>query len=134
MVLESRKGNPITLGILYSVIAQRIGLPVFGVNLPKNYILAYLDEYKSEETFEKDLGEHILFYINPFRKGAVLNRSEIESFLISQNIEPSIPYFVPSSNQEIIKRLIKNLISSYEKLGYQDKINSYQALYDILNR
>lgn len=43
-VLDSRKGNPVSLSVLYSVIAQRSGVPVYGVNLPKNYVMAYLDE------------------------------------------------------------------------------------------
>lgn len=34
MVLQRRTGIPITLGLLYMVIAQRLGLSLHGLNLP----------------------------------------------------------------------------------------------------
>ena len=43
-VIDTKKGNPISLSIIYSVVAQRLGLPIYGVNLPKNFVLCYLDE------------------------------------------------------------------------------------------
>jgi len=131
-LIETKKGNPLSLGILYSVIARKLGLPVYGVNLPRNFLLVYLDEYKSDATLEADLAQHILFYINPFRKGAILSRKDIEHFLSSQNIKIEKSFFIPGSNRNIIKRLILNLVSSYEKLGYQDKVDSFKNLLTIL--
>ncbi len=130
LVLETKKGNPISLGILYSIIANRLGLPVYGINLPKNFLLAYIDPYASEgmAPYTED---QVLFYINPFRKGAVLNKSDIENFLRTQKTEIKESYFVPNSNQEIIKNLIKNIVGSYQSLGYEDKVKRYQALLDI---
>ncbi|KAF5277932.1 hypothetical protein FQR65_LT15898 [Abscondita terminalis] len=43
-VLESKKGNPITLACIYCVIAQRLDIPIYGVNLPKHFVLAYMNE------------------------------------------------------------------------------------------
>src|SRR5215217_5019813 len=34
VVLESRRGNPITLCVIYLLVARKLGLPVYGVNLP----------------------------------------------------------------------------------------------------
>ncbi|MBT8327870.1 MAG: transglutaminase-like domain-containing protein, partial [Bacteroidia bacterium] len=33
-VLERKKGNPVSLAIIYSIVAQRLNIPVYGVNLP----------------------------------------------------------------------------------------------------
>ena len=44
VVLESRKGNPITLCIIYMLVAQKLKLPVHGVNLPNRFVLTYKDE------------------------------------------------------------------------------------------
>ena len=38
-VLESKKGNPLSLSILYSVIAQRLKIPIYGINLPNHFVL-----------------------------------------------------------------------------------------------
>jgi hypothetical protein len=34
-VLDTRKGNPISLSVIYSVVAQRLGLPILGLIYPK---------------------------------------------------------------------------------------------------
>jgi regulator of sirC expression with transglutaminase-like and TPR domain len=129
-VILSKKGNPISLGIIYASIAQKLGLPVFGVNLPKNFVLAYMDEFN--ELLNPGLkSENVLFYINPFNKGAVLGRKEIDYFLKQQNITPDEMFYQPCSNTDIIQRLLLNLIYSYEKLGYELKIKDLQSLLKI---
>jgi regulator of sirC expression with transglutaminase-like and TPR domain len=67
-VLETKKGNPITLSVLYASVSQKLGLPVYGVNLPLNYLLAY-----ELHTYLED-PDGILFYINPYNRGNVLGR------------------------------------------------------------
>lgn len=58
IVLESKKGNLITLCVIYLLIAQKLNMPVYGVNLPNLFILTY----KSES---------VQFYINAFNKGLI---------------------------------------------------------------
>ena len=65
-VLESRKGNPLSLSILYSVIAQSLDMPVYGVNLPNHFILSYMDEDGINQFLENKNEHGVLFYINPF--------------------------------------------------------------------
>jgi regulator of sirC expression with transglutaminase-like and TPR domain len=129
-VILSKKGNPISLGIIYIAIAQKLGLPIFGVNLPKNFVLAYKDEF-NEFVNPGSKSDNILFYINPFNKGAVLGRKEIDFFLKQQNITPDDMFYQPCSNVEIIQRLLLNLIYSYEKLGYEPKIKELQTLLKV---
>ena len=38
-VLESKKGNPTSLCIIYMLVAQKLKLPVYGVNLPNLFVL-----------------------------------------------------------------------------------------------
>jgi regulator of sirC expression with transglutaminase-like and TPR domain len=128
-VLESKKGNPLTLGILYIALAVDLGIPIYGVSMPRNFILAYVDEQNIYEPYEED----ILFYINPFNDGKVLGEREIDYFLKQQKIEAKKNYYLPCSNIEIIKKLILNLIYSYEKLGYPEKVEDLKILFDIIN-
>lgn len=128
-VFETKKGNPITLGILYIALAQSLGIPIYGVSMPRNFILAYIDEFNINDPYEKD----ILFYINPYNNGKVLGEREIDYFLKQQKIEPKKTYYSPCSNIEIIKKLILNLIYSYEKLGYPEKVANMKDLFNIIN-
>ncbi len=126
-VMSSKKGNPISLSIIYSEISQRLGLPIFGVNLPKNFILCYVDENAINDD------DDILFYINPVNKGAILGRREIEYFLKQQKLPPKVEYFTPCSNQDIIKRVLINLIYSYDNQGNEHKKHELQELIKIFD-
>jgi regulator of sirC expression with transglutaminase-like and TPR domain len=41
-VLERRTGIPITLSLVYSEVAQRLGLPVYGVSFPGHFLVKYI--------------------------------------------------------------------------------------------
>jgi regulator of sirC expression with transglutaminase-like and TPR domain len=130
-VLESHRGNPLLLSILYSCIAQGLNIPIYGVNLPEHFILAYRDEFMIRDSDEEE--EPILFYINPFSKGAVFSRREIDTFLKQLKLEPNRIFYESCSNVEIIKRQIRNLITAYEKLGYPDKVVDFKELLNTIN-
>lgn len=126
-VLESKKGNQISLAIIYSTIAQKLDIPVYGVNLPQHFILGYIDESKREE---HEFG--VLFYINAFNKGAIFGKHDVDQFLRQLNLDPMPGFYAPCSNVEIIRRIIRNLISSYENLGSKEKVEELKELQDIL--
>lgn len=131
-LLETRKGNPLSLGILYMIISQQLNIPVYGVNLPEHFVLAYTNEIAEEKLEFLDENE-VLFYINPFSKGAVFSRKEVEHFINQLKLEPLEMFFKPCSNLDIIRRLINNLIYSYNKLGHTDKIKELELLMKMLN-
>ena len=125
-VLESKKGNPLSLSILYIIIAQELRIPVYGINLPEHFVLGYID-------LSPDQSVNVLFYINAFSKGAVFSKKEIDLFLQQLKVPPYPSFYKPCSNLEVITRLLRNLIYSYEKLGYPDKIEELKTLLESLN-
>lgn len=128
-VLESKKGNPLLLSIIYTIVAQELEIPIYGVNLPEHFILCYVDvEMMGMPSSEGSPGSNVLFYINPFSKGAVFGQKEVDAFLMQLKLAPLAKYYEPCSNLEIIKRLLRNLIASYEKLGYPDKSEELRGL------
>lgn len=126
-VLETKKGNQISLAIIYSIIAQKLDIPVYGVNLPQHFILAYLDESRESE-FEGG----ILFYINAFNKGFIFGRRDVDMFLKQLNLQFDKQFYEPCSNSDIIKRVIRNLISAYEHLGSSEKVDELNELLQIV--
>jgi regulator of sirC expression with transglutaminase-like and TPR domain len=130
-VIETKKGNPISLSIIYLSVAYKLGLPLYGVNLPKNFILAYKNEYRLHDAENEE--EDILFYVNPYNKGAVLGRREIEYFITQQQLKSQKSFYVPCSNRDIIIRLINNLILSYEKLAAQEKVKALKELLAVMS-
>ena len=43
-VLDRRKGIPLTLSIVYSEVAQRLDLPVYGVSFPGHFLVKYVGD------------------------------------------------------------------------------------------
>jgi regulator of sirC expression with transglutaminase-like and TPR domain len=126
-VLETKKGNQISLAIIYSIIAQKLDIPVYGVNLPQHFILAYVDE-----TMETEFEGGILFYINAFNKGFIFGRRDVDMFLKQLNLKAEKQFYEPCSNADIIRRVLRNLISAYENLGSAEKVAELNELLEIM--
>ena len=124
-LFETRIGNPLSLGLLYVIVAQRLGLPVYGICLPYHFILAYT---KKVETMPQL--EDVLFYINPFNNGTPLMRKDIRNYLNELNIRPELKYFEPTNNTLIVRKLFNTIIETYSMSG---KINEANELREIMN-
>jgi len=128
IVLETKKGNPLMLSILYIYLADQLDLPIFGVNLPEHFVLAYTDNDKKKSDWKN---ADILFYINPFSRGTVFNQKEIDQFLKQLKLEPQDSYFKPCDNIQMVLRLLRNLSNSFEKLAYPQKA---EEINNLLNK
>jgi len=117
-VIESKKGNPLALSILYLLVTKSLGLPIYGVNLPEHFILAYLEVREGQEG---NTGK-ILFYINPFSKGSVFGKGDIDQFVKKLNLDPQNTYYQPCNNRDMILRMLRNISFSYQKLGDTEKV------------
>lgn len=131
-VLESKKGNPLSLSLIYSYIAQSLDVPIYGVNLPNHFILAYVDTENIIELMDHvDKDDEVLFYINVFSRGTIFSKSEIDKFLKQLDIKKNEKYYAPCSNTEIIKRMLVNLHNSYSKLGFKDKVEELDKILQL---
>ena len=115
IVLESKKGNPITLCAIYMLVAQKLKLPIYGVNLPNLFILTY----KTDDT---------QFYINAFNKGLIFSKMDIDNYLSHLSLAPMEIFYQPCSNIEIVHRALRNLVVSFEKLGDSYKVEEVKML------
>jgi regulator of sirC expression with transglutaminase-like and TPR domain len=116
IVLESKKGNPITLCVIYMMVAQKLKLPVYGVNLPNLFVLTYKDEKQAP------------FYINAFNRGLIFSKQDIENYISELHLAPQESFFEPCSSLEIIRRVFRNLIMSFDKMGEHAKAEEVKEL------
>jgi len=138
-VLETHKGNPLSLSIIYIVLAESLGVPVYGVNLPNHFILAYVDEFNIMQFLESKLNPtaektDILFYINAFNKGTIVHRNEITSYIEQIKVDSKPEFYNPCDNRTIVLRLINNLIFSYDRLGYPEKVEELKKLFHAVEQ
>lgn len=115
-VLKRRKGNPISLSCVYSIIAQSVGIPIYGVNMPKQFICVYTDKLYKYPYQEVD-DRCILFYVNPFSNGDIYNLREVSTFLRRMHLKAGIKNLLPCDHITIINRVLDNIISIYKNTG-----------------
>ena len=121
-VIDKHMGNPLTLSMLYIIIAEKINLPICGVNMPKHFIIGFEDVNEIN-------GDPIKFYINPFNKGAILNRQDLEVYLKREKLKEDSKYFTPCGNTTVIKRLLNNLFHSFT---FQSKNEKAQEIITLI--
>ncbi|GGK59374.1 transglutaminase-like domain-containing protein [Rufibacter glacialis] len=119
-VLETKRGNPLSLCVVYMTLAQRLGLPVYGVNLPNLFVLTFKSEILPQ------------FYINVYNRGLILTKSDIDNYLLQLNLNPLEIFYEPCSPIDIVRRALRNLSLSYEKLNDPEKATEIERLLDVL--
>jgi len=132
-LIETKQGGPIILSLFYAIIAQKLGLPIYCVNLPHNFVLGYKDRYYQKTSdYPAEEKRSILFYINPFNQGSLFGAKEIELFLKQQKIEEEINFYLPCSNKESILQLIYNASVALQRSNRQNKAILFNRIHDLL--
>jgi len=107
-VLEMKKGLPITLSLVYKVVADRLGLRAWGVGLPGHFLVG----------IESD-GATML--VDPFAGGRMLTPDEAHDRMIEQfgpEIEWSEELLRPASNRHWLTRMLQNLLNVFSSTGH----------------
>ena len=120
-IMDTKKGNPVSISILYAILARQLELPAYFIDFPKNPLIAIVEPRLARKVHGKALNSDVLFYINPTNKGAITSIKEIEYHLRRNNYYPLHLYSEPMSDLLFIQRLLELLESSYESLGMTDK-------------
>lgn len=111
-VLESKKGNQLTCGIIYLILCELLDIPVKAINIPKQFVLAYIKPGYGEEE-HKDFISRIEFYIDP-SSGMVFTHKDIESYFKRISVPPVHAYFKPMSNKKVIQHLLEETSRCFE--------------------
>lgn len=129
-VLDSRRGNPISLGFMYIILARSLNLPVFGVRLKNYFILAFCKSSEVNFDNEEEAEKSVLFYLNAFQKGIIFARGQIDDYLKRTGEKPKPSCYAPASNIAIMKEMLHYLIvintqrNEYETVAELKKIRA----------
>jgi hypothetical protein len=130
-MLDTKKGNPVSLSVFYTIIARQLDLPAQFVNFPKNPLVAIVDNRLARKVHGNNAKSDVLFYINPSNKGSITSIKEIEYHLRTNNYLPLHNYTEPKSDIFFIKMLIESLELSYESVNFTDKLERIKQLLQL---
>lgn len=105
VVLERRKGIPISLSIVYLLVAHRLGLELEPVGVPGHFMIGcYVEERP--------------FFIDPFDKGVFRTPEEVFAFLLKTGANaPKVTDLAPAPVREVLCRSCRNLANHYAASG-----------------
>lgn len=114
-VIDHRQGIPISLSVVFLLIARRLGLPIFGVNMPAHFLVKY-DDGTDE------------LYLDLFQGGQPVGKSECVQFLMKAGIKPRAQYFTAAANQKILLRMVRNLIGTAHQTDQTQALQDFKQL------
>ena len=123
-VLETKRGLPITLSLIYKYIAERLGLRVVGINAPFHFMAAV------------EIDGSIMM-VDPFAAGRKVSPQEaIDSIQEVSGLSAAKPeqYLHPSTHEQWISRMLLNLESVFHLSGRTDDLAAMGELRSVLAR
>jgi len=120
-VLDRRTGNPVSLCVIYILLARRLGLPVSGVGLPGHSVCRYVSA-----------GEEV--YIDAFNLGKLLSRNDCLEHLKRCKHELREEYLQPMSARRMLARMCGNLEQIYTEQNQTDDATRVQRYLFALTR
>ena len=121
-LLNTKKGNDTTLGLLYLYLARSQNIPFWGVKLLSNFILAYTDSLESKSI------DDVLFYLNPFKvhplpykNAAKFSLPNLLEFFASAGVDLSVADITPCSNIDIARRWLWFIQQAYIRKNDEGK-------------
>ena len=99
-VLDRKMGIPISLSVLYLLLAQRLRIPMKGVGIPGHFMVKYQDEQRE-------------IYLDPFNGGRMLTRPECVQFILEAGFPYQAEFMEGIGTRDILGRMLRNLILIY---------------------
>ncbi len=118
-VLSKRSGIPISLSVVYLLVARRLGLPIYGVRMPMHLLCMY------DQPPEP-------FYIDAYHRGHLMTRAECISFMKRAGVGFKESYLERASNREVLGRVLRNQILVYYHNEEDRKVSFLKHLLKIL--
>lgn len=110
-VIETKRGLPITLSLLYKLVADRLGLAAWGVGLPGHFLVGV----EAGDALDKD-GRPALMLVDPFASGRILTPDEAHDRIqemFGAEAEWSDDMLRPASNRHWLTRILQNLLNVF---------------------
>jgi regulator of sirC expression with transglutaminase-like and TPR domain len=117
-VLENKRGLPITLCLLYKLVADRLGLDTWGIGLPGHFLIG-MDASES------------LMLIDCFAGGRILTKDEAHEQMILQfgpEVEWTDEVLRPVTNRQWLTRMLQNLLNIF---GSEDRYADVGAMLEM---
>jgi hypothetical protein len=131
-VIESKKGNAISNGILYLLLCELLDINVKAINIPKQFILAFFHNDYDQQQPDVNPQQKIHFYIDAI-SGQIFTHKDIESYFKRISVPPTAFYFKPLSHKRIIQIQLEELAKCFDDPKHLYKYQELMSLSNLLD-
>ena len=131
-VLQTRKGNTLSNGILYLVLAELLAMPVKAINIPRQFVLAFFNEDYDAASYAGNPQKKIHFYVDA-TTGQPFTHKDVENYFKRINVPPVPSYFKPLNAVRVIQVLLEELARCFDVPHKEYKRNELLKLSDLLS-
>ncbi len=129
--LESKHGNAYSIGVIYLALCELLDIPIFAVDLPRQFVIAFFDTQYSFLTPDTEPLQTIQFYIDPVN-GMVYTQNDVEMYLKKIKAGHEEQYFQPLTNKAVIIRMLEEMALTYDNAQQEDKSQEMYQLISVL--
>ncbi len=129
-VIESKKGNALSNGILYLLLCELLDINVKALNVPRQFILAYFhNDYNP--AVDQNPQTKIHFYIDAIT-GHIFSHKDMEAYFKRISVPIAPFYFRPLSHKRIIQTQLEELAKCFKNNKYDYKYRELMNLSKLL--
>jgi hypothetical protein len=130
-LFDTKQGNSYSIGIVYLAICELLDIPIFAVEVPQQFLFAYIDTLYSFFSNDPNGVQQIQFYIEP-TSGMAYTQTDLDNYMKKLKLYEKTNRVIPLTNKEIICKLIDQLSNCYQYKNDEIKIVELKQLQVII--
>lgn len=131
-VIQTKKGNTFSNGILYLILAELLDIPVRAINIPRQFVLAFFSNDYDPAIHTGNPQQKINFYVDA-STGQPFTHKDVENYFKRISVPPVPSYFKPLSKKRIIQMLLEELARCFDSPDLLYKKNELIQLARLLD-
>ena len=132
-VIESKKGNALTNGILYQVMCDLLDIHAKIINIPKQCIIAFYHSDYDMATYVGHPQDKIHFYVDA-TTGQAFSHKDVDNYFKRLGVTPVAGHFKPQSHKKIIQVLLREVAKCFDLPSNDYKQRELLQLADLLDQ
>ena len=131
-VLDYKKGNALSNGILYQVLCELLDINARIISIPNQAILAFYRSDYNNISYKNNPQERIHFFIDG-ASGFAYSKQDITNYLKRMDLENTASIYNPLPVKKIIQTLLKEFSKCFTTVPNQYKRDEILALAGLLD-
>lgn len=131
-VLEAKRGNAVSNGMVYLILAELLDIPVMAINIPRQFILGFMDTQVDIKKPGTHPADRIKFFIDPVN-GQVYTHKDVENYFKRISVPPTPSYYKTRNNKQVIQYLLEDFAKCFDNDSNAYKMQELLSIITLID-